>query len=153
VKSGGSVGGESAGSLSQKYGVCAKVAIGKGATSVVRLAHKWDRSEGEKVYAVKVGFVFRAVSLERGIVGPFGRWHGGRRVVATPYLGFSRGGATRRSCPSVFSWALAACLLVAQGRLTILSPLCAIHLYTSPSPNFPPPLDSMLLCSLTPPTN
>jgi hypothetical protein len=69
------VGGESAGSLSQKYGVCAKVAIGKGATSVVRLAHKWDRSEGEKVYAVKVGFVFRAVSLERGIavgVGPFG---------------------------------------------------------------------------------
>ena len=34
-------------------GICEKVAIGKGATSVVRLAHKWDRSE-EKLYAVKV---------------------------------------------------------------------------------------------------
>ncbi|EIW65201.1 Pkinase-domain-containing protein [Trametes versicolor FP-101664 SS1] len=39
-------------SLLKKYGVCEKVAIGKGATSVVRLAHKWDRSE-EKLYAVK----------------------------------------------------------------------------------------------------
>jgi protein-serine/threonine kinase len=39
-------------SLSQKYGVCQKLAIGKGATSVVRLAHKWDRTE-EKLYAVK----------------------------------------------------------------------------------------------------
>jgi hypothetical protein len=48
-----SVGGDSAASLTQKYGVCQKVAIGKGATSVVRLAHKWDRSE-EKLYAVKV---------------------------------------------------------------------------------------------------
>ncbi|KAG1741760.1 Pkinase-domain-containing protein [Suillus paluster] len=47
-----SVAGESAVSLTQKYGVCQKVAIGKGATSVVRLAHKWDRSE-EKLYAVK----------------------------------------------------------------------------------------------------
>jgi protein-serine/threonine kinase len=45
--------GDSAASLSKKYGVCQKVAIGKGATSVVRLAHKWDRSE-EKLYAVKV---------------------------------------------------------------------------------------------------
>ena len=44
--------GDSVGSLS-KYGVCQKVAIGKGATSVVRLAHKWDRTE-EKLYAVKV---------------------------------------------------------------------------------------------------
>ncbi|KAJ6569361.1 kinase-like domain-containing protein [Mycena capillaripes] len=56
-KGGGSKGGsvKSDGSLSSKYGVCQKVAIGKGATSVVRLAHKWDRSEGggEKVYAVK----------------------------------------------------------------------------------------------------
>jgi len=42
----------SSASLSQKYGVCQKLAIGKGATSVVRLAHKWDRSE-EKLYAVK----------------------------------------------------------------------------------------------------
>jgi hypothetical protein len=33
--------------------VCEKVAIGKGATAVVRLAHKWDRST-EKLYAVKV---------------------------------------------------------------------------------------------------
>lgn len=48
-----SVAGESALSLTQKYGVCGKVAIGKGATSVVRLAHKWDRSE-EKLYAIKV---------------------------------------------------------------------------------------------------
>ncbi|KAL4068965.1 Pkinase-domain-containing protein [Scleroderma citrinum] len=47
-----SVTGESAVSLTQKYGVCQKVAIGKGATSVVRLAHKWDRTE-EKLYAVK----------------------------------------------------------------------------------------------------
>ncbi|KAJ7053115.1 hypothetical protein C8F01DRAFT_1261021 [Mycena amicta] len=28
------------------------VAIGKGSTSVIRLAHKWDRNE-EKLYAVK----------------------------------------------------------------------------------------------------
>ncbi|KAJ7187426.1 kinase-like domain-containing protein [Mycena haematopus] len=48
-----STGGDSAASLSKKYGVCQKVAIGKGATSVVRLAHKWDRSEGDKMYAVK----------------------------------------------------------------------------------------------------
>jgi protein-serine/threonine kinase len=47
-----SVGGESTMSLSQKYGVCQKVAIGKGATSVVRLAHKWDRTQ-EKLYAIK----------------------------------------------------------------------------------------------------
>lgn len=47
-----SVGGESTASLSQKYGFCDKTAIGKGATSVVRLAHKWDRKE-EKLYAVK----------------------------------------------------------------------------------------------------
>jgi protein-serine/threonine kinase len=45
--------GDSATSLSKKYGVCQKVAIGKGATSVVRLAHKWDRTE-EKLYAIKV---------------------------------------------------------------------------------------------------
>jgi len=46
-----STGGESTGLL-KKYGTCERVAIGKGATSVVRLAHKWDRSE-EKLYAVK----------------------------------------------------------------------------------------------------
>jgi protein-serine/threonine kinase len=57
-----SVAGESAVSLSQKYGVCGKVAIGKGATSVVRLAHKWDRSE-EKLYAVKVGRAMRFLLL------------------------------------------------------------------------------------------
>jgi protein-serine/threonine kinase len=50
-----STAGESTTSLSQKYGVCQRIAIGKGATSVVRLAHKWDRSE-EKLYAVKVNF-------------------------------------------------------------------------------------------------
>ena len=49
-----STAGDSTASLTQKYGVCQKVAIGKGATSVVRLAHKWDRSE-EKLYAIKVG--------------------------------------------------------------------------------------------------
>jgi len=46
-----STAGESVGLL-KKYGTCERVAIGKGATSVVRLAHKWDRSE-EKLYAVK----------------------------------------------------------------------------------------------------
>ncbi|KAG6819794.1 hypothetical protein H0H93_008646 [Arthromyces matolae] len=49
---GKSTAGDSAASFSQKYGVCQKVAVGKGATSVVRLAHKWDRTE-EKLYAVK----------------------------------------------------------------------------------------------------
>ncbi|KAL0945590.1 hypothetical protein HGRIS_014749 [Hohenbuehelia grisea] len=49
---GKSVAGDSAVSLTKKYGVCQKVAIGRGATSVVRLAHKWDRTE-EKLYAVK----------------------------------------------------------------------------------------------------
>ncbi|TFY80961.1 hypothetical protein EWM64_g3048 [Hericium alpestre] len=44
--------GESTASLLKKYGSCERVAIGKGATSVVRLAHKWDRTE-EKLYAVK----------------------------------------------------------------------------------------------------
>ena len=48
-----STGGESTGSLLKKYGTCERVAIGKGATSAVRLAHKWDRTE-EKLYAVKV---------------------------------------------------------------------------------------------------
>ncbi|KZS90338.1 Pkinase-domain-containing protein [Sistotremastrum niveocremeum HHB9708] len=47
-----STNGDSTASLLKKYGVCERVAIGKGATSVVRLAHKWDRSE-EKLYAVK----------------------------------------------------------------------------------------------------
>ncbi|KAI5123729.1 hypothetical protein M0805_000322 [Coniferiporia weirii] len=47
-----SIAGDSVTSLSKKYGVCERIAIGKGATSVVRLAHKWDRSE-EKLYAVK----------------------------------------------------------------------------------------------------
>ncbi|GAA6004248.1 hypothetical protein JCM10207_002504 [Rhodosporidiobolus poonsookiae] len=45
-------GGQSNASLSKKYGVCDKVIVGKGATAVVRLAHKWDRST-EKLYAVK----------------------------------------------------------------------------------------------------
>jgi len=45
-------GPDSTASLLKKYGVCGRVAIGKGATSVVRLAHKWDRTE-EKLYAVK----------------------------------------------------------------------------------------------------
>ncbi|KAI0358833.1 Pkinase-domain-containing protein [Trametes cingulata] len=51
-RGGRSEAGASTVSLLKKYGVCEKVAIGKGATSVVRLAHKWDRSE-EKLYAVK----------------------------------------------------------------------------------------------------
>lgn len=57
-----STGGDSSSSL-KKYGVCQKVAIGKGATSVVRLAHKWDRSE-ERLYAIKVrSFRLRAISF------------------------------------------------------------------------------------------
>lgn len=57
-KGGSEKGGEgvSTASLLTKYGVCEKAAIGKGATAVVRLAHKWDRRE-EKLYAVKVRFV------------------------------------------------------------------------------------------------
>ncbi|PKI83114.1 hypothetical protein MVES1_002890 [Malassezia vespertilionis] len=39
-------------SLMKKYGTCERVAIGKGATAVVRIAHKWDESI-EKLYAVK----------------------------------------------------------------------------------------------------
>lgn len=39
-------------SLLKKYGTCERVAIGKGATAVVRIAHKWDKST-EKLYAVK----------------------------------------------------------------------------------------------------
>ncbi|KAG8748624.1 serine/threonine-protein kinase HAL4/sat4 [Ceratobasidium sp. 414] len=34
------------------YGTCERGPIGKGATSIVKLAHKWDRTE-EKLYAVK----------------------------------------------------------------------------------------------------
>jgi protein-serine/threonine kinase len=52
-----STGGDST-ALLKKYGTCERVAIGKGATSVVRLAHKWDRTE-EKLYAVKVILFFR----------------------------------------------------------------------------------------------
>ncbi|CAG8730714.1 1541_t:CDS:2, partial [Dentiscutata heterogama] len=39
--------------LIKKYGVCDKGCIGKGATAVVRLAHKFDKSDCEKIYAVK----------------------------------------------------------------------------------------------------
>lgn len=55
TKGGSERGGDDNGStasLLKKYGVCDKAAIGKGATAVVRLAHKWDRRE-EKLYAVK----------------------------------------------------------------------------------------------------
>ena len=58
-RGGRSEAGASTVSLLKKYGVCEKVAIGKGATSVVRLAHKWDRSE-EKLYAVKVSITCSA---------------------------------------------------------------------------------------------
>ena len=57
-----STAGDSTVSLTQKYGVCQKLAIGKGATSVVRLAHKWDRSE-EKLYAIKVSVRLRSILL------------------------------------------------------------------------------------------
>ncbi|CAE6414874.1 unnamed protein product [Rhizoctonia solani] len=43
------VSGGSGGRLDH-YGICERVAIGKGATSIVKLAHKWDRTE-EKLYA------------------------------------------------------------------------------------------------------
>ncbi|WWC73187.1 uncharacterized protein I206_107153 [Kwoniella pini CBS 10737] len=54
TKAGSEAGGDggSTVSLLKKYGICDKAAIGKGATAVVRLAHKWDRRE-EKLYAVK----------------------------------------------------------------------------------------------------
>lgn len=67
-----STAGDSAVSLTQKYGVCQKVAIGKGATSVVRLAHKWDRTE-EKLYAIKVSRWFRSFNegLYSSFVSPF----------------------------------------------------------------------------------
>ncbi|WFD36892.1 hypothetical protein MCUN1_003783 [Malassezia cuniculi] len=48
----GSASGGEVTSLLKKYGTCERVCIGKGATAVVRIAHKWDNSE-EKVYAVK----------------------------------------------------------------------------------------------------
>lgn len=64
----GSESGKETASLLKKYGVCEKAAIGKGATAVVRLAHKWDRSE-EKLYAVKVcaaaGCCWAAASVRR----------------------------------------------------------------------------------------
>ncbi|KAK4698695.1 hypothetical protein P7C70_g7576, partial [Phenoliferia sp. Uapishka_3] len=44
--------GQTTTSLLKKYGVCEKVAIGKGATATVKLAHKWDRTT-ERLYAVK----------------------------------------------------------------------------------------------------
>ena len=40
--------------LAKKYGICEKGCIGKGATAVVRLAHKLDKSDCERTYAVKV---------------------------------------------------------------------------------------------------
>lgn len=55
-------GGQSNASLNKKYGVCDKVIVGKGATAVVRLAHKWDRST-EKLYAVKVGSILHPPSF------------------------------------------------------------------------------------------
>jgi hypothetical protein len=63
-----STAGDSAVSLTQKYGVCQKLAIGKGATSVVRLAHKWDRSE-EKLYAIKVS-VHLSIMLLHAVLTP-----------------------------------------------------------------------------------
>jgi protein-serine/threonine kinase len=49
-------------SLLKKYGVCEKVAIGKGATAVVKLAHKWDRTT-ERLYAVKVSRVHSRIGM------------------------------------------------------------------------------------------
>jgi protein-serine/threonine kinase len=54
-------------SLLKKYGICDKAAIGKGATAVVRLAHKWDRRE-EKLYAVKVSFSFDRLRVDADIL-------------------------------------------------------------------------------------
>ena len=62
-KKGASQAGDTA-SLLKKYGVCEKAAIGKGATAVVRLAHKWDRST-EKLYAVKVSIELTFCFLPR----------------------------------------------------------------------------------------
>ncbi|KAF8610050.1 Pkinase-domain-containing protein [Ceratobasidium sp. AG-I] len=49
---GKSVASASSGGQLKHYGTCERIAIGKGATSIVKLAHKWDRTE-EKLYAVK----------------------------------------------------------------------------------------------------
>ncbi|WFD25057.1 hypothetical protein MNAN1_000019 [Malassezia nana] len=49
---GGSANTGEVASLMKKYGTCERVAIGKGASAVVRIAHKRDKSE-DKVYAVK----------------------------------------------------------------------------------------------------
>ncbi|EGG00742.1 uncharacterized protein MELLADRAFT_73144 [Melampsora larici-populina 98AG31] len=38
--------------LLKNYAVCGKAAIGKGATAVIRLAHKWDR-QTDKLYVVE----------------------------------------------------------------------------------------------------
>lgn len=60
---GGSDAGKS--SLTKKYGVCEKIAIGKGATATVKLAHKWDRTT-ERLYAVKVCPIFVSFLSVRG---------------------------------------------------------------------------------------
>jgi protein-serine/threonine kinase len=52
VRIAGSLGSEPL-STHSTDGVCEKAAIGKGATAVVRLAHKWDKNN-ERLYAVKV---------------------------------------------------------------------------------------------------
>ncbi|KAJ7321986.1 kinase-like domain-containing protein [Mycena albidolilacea] len=48
----GSAGGDPA-SLNNTYSFPQNVAIGKGATSIIRLAHQWDWSAREKLYVVK----------------------------------------------------------------------------------------------------
>ena len=54
-------------SLLKKYGATEKACIGKGATAVVRLAHKWDKTS-EKLYAVKV-CLQSGMSIADGPVG------------------------------------------------------------------------------------
>lgn len=54
--------GQTTTSTLKKYGVCEKVLIGKGATAVVKLAHKWDRSI-ERLYAVKVSTLTGTIEL------------------------------------------------------------------------------------------
>jgi tRNA A-37 threonylcarbamoyl transferase component Bud32 len=40
-------------SLTKKYGVCERKLVGKGATAVVRVAHKLDHNQNETLYAIK----------------------------------------------------------------------------------------------------
>ncbi|KAF8188293.1 hypothetical protein K438DRAFT_1764505 [Mycena galopus ATCC 62051] len=93
-KGGGSVrstGGDSAASLLKKYGVCAKVAIGKGAMSVVRLAHKNSANAAKPKEKKRQG-------------GEVMRGHGGRRATRALGLGWDGMGLGRNGMGWGWGW-------------------------------------------------